>query len=156
MQTLQQRLVSQWLECKANCRPVAAAPGTAINNRGYVDSDPLRILRWCSTNDADRQKIPRLPVWYWICTRDFGLTSQSSCYTCSLFQLARQESSERFLFRPLPIRILTGDTQLGSTCEMMCWLVFIGRASGLTSASRRHGLCRRLGLPAQLRRLHQV
>jgi hypothetical protein len=71
-QTVQQRLATQWLEFKSHCRPVAVAPGVAIDERGFRDSDRFDhsdggVLQY----DADGQKIPRLPAWYWIRTRAF-------------------------------------------------------------------------------------
>lgn len=69
--SLTQRLVAQWVEFKAHCRPAAAAPGVAVDERAYRDIDRFEHAGGVCVFDADGQRIPRLPAWYWIRTRPF-------------------------------------------------------------------------------------
>ena len=69
--SLKQRLLKQWIDFKANCRPRAVGPGDAADGREFVDSDRFEYDAGAPRFDTEGERVSRLPGWYWIRTRQF-------------------------------------------------------------------------------------
>jgi hypothetical protein len=72
-QTTKQRLLRQWIDFKAHCRPPALIAGAPVDGHAYIDSDRYDYNALTNTVilDADGNKVSKLSAWYWIRTRPF-------------------------------------------------------------------------------------